>query len=212
MSEKLEYAQLVTAQSIAQQTLFQEKMLERQRVLEALRAPPAPAHARGRFQRVHFTRSDMQTMADKQLKLCPIRLDLDFDGYKLRDTLVWNLHDRVVDPTDFAKTTCLDLGLPTGFVPLISTSIREQLEDHFQHAPACLDPKSDPQGNGGIDNTIDLPELRILIKLDITIDHNTILDRFEWDLACPRNNPERFAEQMVRELGLVDEFKYVLLS
>ena len=57
------------------------------------------------------------------------------------------------------------------------------------------------------DGEKDLPELRTTIKLDITIDQQCVVDQFEWDIACRRNNPEQFADQLVRELGLSPEFK-----
>ncbi len=37
-------------------------------------------------------------------------------------------------------------------------------------------------------------------------------DQFEWDLDNADASPEEFAEVYARELGLVGEFKYVLLN
>lgn len=92
----------------------------------------------------------------------------------------------------------------------IVRSLGEQIDDFFQHAPDSLDNKEyDVHGNNGHEGSDkDLPELRIIIKLDITIDQQCIVDQFEWDIGCKRNSPEGFAEMLVEDLGLVPEFKY----
>lgn len=50
-------------------------------------------------------------------------------------------------------------------------------------------------------------ELRTIIKLDITVGNRELLDQFEWDISCPRNSPEEFANILTTELGLGGEFK-----
>ncbi|KAL8276149.1 hypothetical protein RQP46_011443 [Phenoliferia psychrophenolica] len=50
-------------------------------------------------------------------------------------------------------------------------------------------------------------ELRVLIKLDITLDSFQLVDRFEWDISDPHNSPEEFAEVFVADLGLGGEFR-----
>lgn len=49
-------------------------------------------------------------------------------------------------------------------------------------------------------------ELRILVKLDITLDTLNLTDTIEWDLSDPHNNPENFAETLCVDLGLPGEF------
>ncbi|KAI7869506.1 hypothetical protein BDF14DRAFT_1782128 [Spinellus fusiger] len=39
-----------------------------------------------------FTLEEVIEQADKEDTLVPIRIDLDMDGYKLRDTFTWNLN------------------------------------------------------------------------------------------------------------------------
>ncbi|KAI5306855.1 SWI/SNF chromatin-remodeling complex subunit, partial [Ascosphaera atra] len=48
--------------------------------------------------------------------------------------------------------------------------------------------------------------MRILIKLNITIGQNTLVDQFEWDINDPLNSPEDFAAQMASDLSLPGEF------
>ncbi|XJO71003.1 hypothetical protein BDV3_000597 [Batrachochytrium dendrobatidis] len=164
---------------------------------------------RPRLRSFIFSDEDQEHAADNTVTLVPIRLDIDLDGAKLRDTFTWNLQDDVVTPELFAKILCEDLALSAAFQPLVVKSIKEQLRDFFQHAPNTLLPlEHDTRGNDDQDvGTKDLPELRTVIKLDITIDNQAMVDQFEWDIGCKRNNPEAFAEHLVNELGLAPEFK-----
>ncbi|RAL60535.1 hypothetical protein DID88_009731 [Monilinia fructigena] len=45
-------------------------------------------------------------------------------------------------------------------------------------------------------------EMRILIKLNITIGPHTLEDKFEWDINNPLNSPEEFAQIMAIDLSL----------
>lgn len=49
-------------------------------------------------------------------------------------------------------------------------------------------------------------ELRILVKLDITLGSMNLVDQIEWDISDPRNSPEEFAQQLAVDLGLPGEF------
>jgi SWI/SNF-related matrix-associated actin-dependent regulator of chromatin subfamily B protein 1 len=49
-------------------------------------------------------------------------------------------------------------------------------------------------------------EMRILIKLNITIGTHTLVDQFEWEINNPMNQPEEFARMMARDLSLSGEF------
>ena len=49
-------------------------------------------------------------------------------------------------------------------------------------------------------------ELRVLIRLDISVDTVNLRDQFEWDLSDPQNQPEDFAYQLCADLGLPGEF------
>jgi len=49
-------------------------------------------------------------------------------------------------------------------------------------------------------------DMRITIKIDITIGQHQLVDQFEWDINNPNNSPEWFATALVAELGLPSEF------
>ena len=58
----------------------------------------------------------------------PIRLDIEFDGVKLRDCFTWNRTEQLITPEQFAEILCDDLDLnPISFVPAIAQAIRQQV-------------------------------------------------------------------------------------
>ena len=55
----------------------------------------------------------------------PIRLDMDIEGQKLRDTFCWNKNETLLTPDQFAEVLCDDLDLnPIHFVPAITAAIQ----------------------------------------------------------------------------------------
>ncbi|KAF2233021.1 SNF5-domain-containing protein [Viridothelium virens] len=163
-----------------------------------------PGNRRARELRI--PRKELATQADMAEELVPLRLDIEFDRIKLRDTFTWNLNDRTVPPEVFAETLVEDFNLPPETFPVLSRQvqheIQEQLQDFYPHC-YIADEAADPY----------LPyyahkndEMRILIKLDITIGTLELVDQFEWDINDPGNSPEEFARQMARDLSLSGEF------
>ncbi|KAL6717118.1 SWI/SNF chromatin-remodeling complex subunit [Lecanora helva] len=155
---------------------------------------------------LHVKRKDLATQAEQLDELIPIRLDVEWNKIRLRDTFTWNLHDRVVHPDLFAQQLVEDFGLPLNqcgpLVQQVSASLKEQIQDFYPHVfieEEALD--------------IHLPytaykddEMRINIKLNITIGQHTLVDQFEWEINNPSNSPEAFARQMTQDLSLAGEF------
>ncbi|KAJ1930220.1 SWI/SNF chromatin-remodeling complex subunit [Tieghemiomyces parasiticus] len=171
-------------------------------------------HGRTYGQRRHvapkFTRTQLRTQAVAEERLVPIRLELEADGHKLRDTFTWNLTDELVAPELFAEILCEDLGLPgTTFVAAIVRQIREQLADFEAHGyvplaadhadvlfPAAGSPSSAEmdteakdshalvkvEGDGGPAAGVD-PDLRVLIRIEVTVGNAALTDQFEWDIG-----------------------------
>lgn len=155
---------------------------------------------------LRVSRRDMKIQSEQLEDLVPIRLDIDSDKIKLRDTFTWNLHDRVVSPELFAEKLVEDLGLPLEtsgqLIRDIAKAVSEQLVEYYPHV-YMHDERLDPE----------LPytayrneEMRILIKLNITIGQHTLIDQFEWDINDPQNSPEEFALRMTDDLSLSGEF------
>jgi SWI/SNF-related matrix-associated actin-dependent regulator of chromatin subfamily B protein 1 len=156
--------------------------------------------------RLHVKRKEMNQQSEQVEELVPIRLDVDWDKIKLRDTFTWNLHDRVVLPQLFASQLIEDLGLAPEAVHPVLEQVQNQLKDQLNdfYPPVYIEEDAlDPE----------LPysaykndEMRILIKLNITIGPTTLEDKFEWEINNPLNSPEEFAQSMARELSLAGEF------
>ena len=177
-----------------------------------VRAPKVvyPVHRKrpaGRKTReLHIPRKEAATQAEQLDELVPIRLDIEWDKIRLRDTFTWNIHDRVVPPELFAEQLIEDFRLPldqcTSLVHQVSSTLKEQIQDF--HPPVFIDEEAlDPH----------LPyhaykndEMRITIKLNITIGQHTLIDQFEWEINNPMNVAEDFARQMSRDLSLSGEF------
>ena len=151
-------------------------------------------------------RKELAKQSEQLDELVPIRLDIEWDKIRLRDTFTWNLHDRVTPPELFAQQLVEDFKLPLEqcgpLVQQVSASLKEQIQDYHPHIfieEEALDPHL-PY------NAYKDDEMRITIKLNITIGQHTLVDQFEWEINNPLNSPEVFAEQMTRDLSLAGEF------
>ncbi|KAL1742089.1 SNF5-domain-containing protein [Schizophyllum fasciatum] len=71
--------------------------------------------------------------ANRPERLVPIRLEVDVEHHKLRDTFVWNLHDPVITPERFAQSVTEDYSLPPSYIAIIAKQIQEQLSDYQTH-------------------------------------------------------------------------------
>ncbi|CAG8538666.1 10718_t:CDS:10 [Acaulospora morrowiae] len=180
-----------------------------------------------------FSHQQLRDIAEKEDNLVPIRLEIDgADGYKLRDTFTWNVNETCITPEHFAEVLCDDLRFPAStFAPLIVKQIRDQLQGYILHPLSSTKPPtssltadvfsdlktSSSTDDGENDSELTLSndsmnecaheELRILIKIDVTVGNISLVDQFEWDINCQKNDPELFAEILTTELGLGGEFK-----
>ncbi|KAG0138810.1 hypothetical protein HOY82DRAFT_575386 [Tuber indicum] len=153
---------------------------------------------------LRLSRSQLQTQADIVESLVPVRLDIDYDKIKLRDTFTWNMHDRSIPLELFAEQLVEDFHLPLApaLVQMVANSIREQVTDYHPHVFFADDPLDPTLPYTAYKND----DMRVLIKLNITIGQHTLVDQFEWDINNPLNSPEEFAQLLTRELSLSGEF------
>jgi SWI/SNF-related matrix-associated actin-dependent regulator of chromatin subfamily B protein 1 len=127
--------------------------------------------------------------------LVPIRLDMDIDGKKLKETFHWNKNESIIKPEEFGEALCNDLDLnPLQFVPPIKLAIEQQLD-----AASSTQVSSDKLLHEQTDQ-------RVVIKLNIHIGNVSLTDQFEWDMSDERNDPQEFSNQLVADLGLGNEF------
>ncbi len=153
-----------------------------------------------------FSRKEQTVQAEQTEELVPIRLDIEWDKIKLRDTLTWNLHDRITPIEYFAEKLVEDFSLQVEncrpLIHQISHSLHEQLSDFYPQIFIEEPPLDSHLPYSAYKND----EMRVLIKLNITIGQHTLIDQFEWELNNPLNYPEEFAQSMTRELSLAGEF------
>ena len=122
----------------------------------------------------------------------PIRLDMDIEGQKLRDTFLWNKNETIMSPDQFAEVLCDDLDLnPLHFVPAITAAIQQQIENFPTESDNLLKEQQDQ---------------RVILKLNIHIGNISLVDQFEWDLSEENNSPEEFAKKLCSDLSLGGEF------
>ncbi|ORY83909.1 hypothetical protein BCR37DRAFT_346327, partial [Protomyces lactucae-debilis] len=169
--------------------------------------PKERKRPRSHLKEIFFTRAQFRQVALEEEVLVPIRLDFDSEKYKLRDTFTWNLNDHTIPIGLFADHLCEDYQLPPApFVESIKRSIAEQLNDFHPHKfPEHAQQTSVVSDDSYTSHRDD--DLRIPIKLDITIGRLNLVDQFEWDINAEYNQPEHFAQTTCLELGLAQEFQ-----
>lgn len=114
--------------------------------------------------------------------LVPIRLDMEIEGQKLRDTFTWNKNgqllnipsgnrqalntifaESLITPEQFAEVLCDDLDLnPLTFVPAIAQAIRQQLDAFPNEPPSIIEENTDQ---------------RVIIKLNIHVGNTSLVDQ-----------------------------------
>merc|ERR1712083_179104 len=100
--------------------------------------------------------------------LVPIRLDMDIEGQKLRDTFLWNKNETMLAAEQFAEVLCDDLDLnPLNFVPAIAAAIQQQVESFPSESDNLLKEQKDQ---------------RVVIKLNIHVGNISLVDQFEWHM------------------------------
>ncbi|KAJ3111200.1 hypothetical protein HDU96_005900 [Phlyctochytrium bullatum] len=175
---------------------------ERERASSVMVAKPvvAPEHKPVLHTRMAMRRSRhdyllpyyREQVAQIAENLVPIKLDLEFEGFRLRDNFMWNLKvERFMTPQKFVELLCEDLNLSVAtYGPIITDSIKAQLQEHMVSYQSEVPPEED---------------MRISINLDLQFGTYTYRDRFEWDLSSPLT-PEEFAKMLAADLGLGGEF------
>ncbi|KNE70491.1 hypothetical protein AMAG_14615 [Allomyces macrogynus ATCC 38327] len=167
-----------------------------------LAGPPALSAKRARrhtnYLTVHaYTPAQRAAAADLRELLIPIKLELDLDGYKLRDLFVWNVREAMVSPEKFAEIMCTDLGLAAKFVPIIAMSIRNQIDECVELGAELVD-----------DVAWDEP---LVVEIEVLIGRVLVRDRFEWDPQSTLT-PEQFARTTCADLGLAGEYVPLLAA
>ena len=128
-----------------------------------------------------------QSTCQSNLQLIPIKLDLEFEGRRLKDIFLWDKNEPYQNLEGFAKILLEEHNFPTSFENDIVASMRKQI-NQFR-------PYKQMEG-----------ELVKVIQLNVRIGNIVLRDQFEWDINNPQNSPEDFAESLCSDLGLGPEF------
>lgn len=146
-----------------------------------------------------FSEEQLADQAERSVALVPIRVEFETETHRIRDCFVWNLHESLVTPEEFARTFCADLDLPAApWSDTVAAQIRAQLED--QDGVGSMELAVDGGGNGGDE----VPECRVILSIDVQVDNHHLLDHIEWDLRSGLT-PEEFTHQLCFDLGLAGE-------
>lgn len=151
-------------------------------------------------------RKDNAQQAEQHEELVPIRLDIELDKLRLRDTFTWNLHEKLISQDMFAEYLLEDLKIPHEALPEVSRQVRTEMHDQIHNFYPHIIVEDGPLEVNKPYHEHKDDEMRILIKLNITIGRITLLDQFEWDINNPLNSPEEFARSMAWENALSGEF------
>lgn len=153
-----------------------------------------------------YKRKEMLKQAEQHEELVPLRLEVEWDKIRLRDTFTWNLHERILQVELFAAQLVEDMGLKAPAAQPVYEQViqqmREQLNDFYPFVYSEEDALDPELPYSAYKND----EMRVLIKLNITIGQHTLVDQFEWELNNSSNSPEEFAANMTRDLSLSGEF------
>ncbi len=155
---------------------------------------------------LYFTRKDNAQQAEQREELVPVRLDIELDKLRLRDTFTWNLHEKLVSQDKFIEFLIEDLKIPNEHVQEVARQVRVEMQDQIQNYYPHVIVEDGPLETGRPYSDHKDDEMRILIKINITIGRITLVDQFEWDINNPLNSPEEFARQMAIDNALSGEF------
>ncbi|RXK41701.1 hypothetical protein M231_00936 [Tremella mesenterica] len=101
---------------------------------------------RGRRE-IRFTPAQLKAMAEVEDHVVPIRLDIEHESHRLKDTFMWNCSDTVVTPELFAQTLCDDFHLPLQhFHHRIVTAIQERVKEYQDQILPIIPPSLSSQG------------------------------------------------------------------
>ena len=102
---------------------------------------------------VRFSPAQLKSMANVEDQILPVRLDIEHDQWKIKDTFMWNGADTIVSPEMFAQVLCRDFNVPEGvFVPRICAAIRQRVREfQDQVMPIMIRSPDATSGKGRID-------------------------------------------------------------
>lgn len=85
-----------------------------------------------RANKVHpiaHSETDLLEQAERAEFLIPIRVELETETHRIKDTFTWNLREHLIKPRDFARSFVRDLSLPVDpYTSLVEAAIIDQIK------------------------------------------------------------------------------------
>ncbi|OCF78534.1 hypothetical protein I204_00474 [Kwoniella mangroviensis CBS 8886] len=101
---------------------------------------------------IKFSPAQLKSMAEVEDHIVPVRLDLEHDNFRLKDTFMWNVSDKVVTPELFAQSLCDDFQVPhQHFASRIVAAIQERVQEYQAHVLPIAQRKSKEDNRGKLD-------------------------------------------------------------
>ncbi|CAD6891773.1 unnamed protein product [Tilletia laevis] len=147
----------------------------------------------------YYSDYDLEQAAAQGECLIPVRIELETESHRIRDVFVWNMREKLITPSQFARLLLSDMELPyEPFAAQIEAAINQAIED------------ANAAGIGHSDfETGNEDDIRVIVEYTVQILRSTVKDRFEWDL-CSNLTPEAFTAQLCADLGLSGEASTII--
>ncbi|SCV72277.1 BQ2448_4971 [Microbotryum intermedium] len=157
---------------------------------------PAKMTRHGAFDNPPLASSEdqLEDQADQQTVFVPIQIDLEVDMFRIRDSFVWNINEKLITPESFARIFCDDLDIPPSCASEVARQIKEQCGE--QMGVAEIPVRAAEEELAEIEK-----DLRVILHLNVMVGTLHLVDRIEWDLSSSLT-PELFAAVLVRDISL----------
>ncbi|KAJ1036073.1 hypothetical protein NDA18_000219 [Ustilago nuda] len=94
-----------------------------------------------RTNHVYHNHDDLERQAGRNEILVPIKIDLEAEQYRIKDSFTWNMNEQLISPHHFAKLLLEDLDIPVEpYATQIMNLINQQIEDATGVADIELEP------------------------------------------------------------------------
>lgn len=98
-----------------------------------------------RTNHVYHNDDDLARQAGRSEVLVPIKIDLEAQEYRIKDSFTWNMNERLISPHHFAKLLLEDLDIP---VEPYATQITNMINQQIDEATGVADIEMEPAAGG----------------------------------------------------------------
>lgn len=157
-----------------------------------------------RTNHVYHNDDDLARQAGRNEILVPIKIDLEAEQYRIKDSFTWNMNERLISPHHFAKLLLEDLDIPVEpYATQIMNMINQQIDDATGVADIELEPAA-----GGVWASARLSDKEGELSLPPSErshydpDEEAIKEGRPWDWGLERCNDEQRAwrKEMAKRL------------